>query len=735
MRQITRLSICFLFFILTAVTQAQENSRKLSPYTKVFLSSIRQTEESSVQKRALYKRAAVRQVGNRNYLSAFIYLTENAGTETLVQQGVEISTRAGDLITAQIPVDVIESVAALPEVKYVQMGTPVQKRMDKARAASGVDKVQAGTPPLAAPYFGKDIVIGIIDNGFEYGHPNFYSTDHSALRIKKVWDQNAFEGNIPSKFSYGAEYTQQESILAAIYDAAASHGTHVAGIATGADRSAANNYYGVAGESEIVLVAQAGSSTNVADGIKYIFDYADSVGKPCVINLSLGSYIGPHDGTSAFDVLTDQLQGKGRLLVGSAGNEAGKKIHISKTFNATDSIFKTFLKFKDNVGCDIWGEAGKDFKIQLCIYDTLTLDTFYISPEYSTTDVNSETRLNLTAPTGKVIRGSFYISTGNDPQNNKPNAFFYSALTAMPEKYCLGLSVKATDGRINAWTDESLCSFTNRSHAAWSDGDDLYTIGEIGGTGKQIITVGAYVSNTTYTNLNNENQATSETLNTLASFSSTGPTIDGRMKPEITAPGSIIASSVSSYDTANPTERVKSTEINGKTYYYGMMQGTSMAAPYVTGVLATWLQANPTLTPDEIKAILQKTAINDSFTGNLLPNGNSSWGYGKIDAYAGIVEAIKQSTAINETPVSSQSVLMYISRDNQQLINFLFTQEDSNVQINVFNVNGQKLLSKQVGEISGRQEETIDLGGMPKGLYLIKISGNKLNQVFKASTK
>lgn len=730
--------LCFIIlFSLSAITQAQENSKKLSPFTKSFLTNIKQPEGSSAQKRSFVKRAAIRQIGINEYLGAFVRLAESAGTEALEELGVKIGTRCKEIVTAQIPLSAVESVAALPEVTYIQIGSPVHKQMDKARAASGVDKVQSGMSPLNAPYWGKDVVIGIIDNGFEYGHPAFYTSDHTALRIKKVWDQNAYEGNAPSKFGYGAEYVNQDSILAALYDIAdASHGTHVAGIATGADKSSENGYYGVAGESEIILVSQGGTSTYIADGIKYIFDYADSIGKPCVVNLSLGTYIGPHDGTSTFDVLADQLQGKGRLLVGSAGNEAGKKIHTSGNFSATDSIFRTFVNFKDNVACDIWGETDKNFKVQLCLYDTLTMDTLYITPEYNTTDLNNGTRINLTSLTNRIVRGSIYLSTGTDPQNKKPNVYFYSEFTAMPEKYCLGLIFKAKDGSINAWADESICSFTNRNRIGWSDGDNFCSIGEIGGTGKQIITVGAYATKTSYTNLDQTNLTMNETLNSLASFSSAGPTVDRRMKPEITAPGSIIISSVSSYDSTNPSERVKSTEINGKIYYYGMMQGTSMAAPNVCGVLATWLQANPKLTPDEVKAILQKTAINDSFTGDLIPSGNNTWGYGKIDAFKGLLEVIKQSTSIEETfSLPSTSVLMYATQGNRQLINFLFTQEDSNVQISIFNVNGQKLLSKQIGTISSKQEETINLENMPKGFYLIKISGNNLNQVFKVNTK
>jgi subtilisin family serine protease len=734
MKKITLLFFYFMFFFLAA-TQAQVTSKKLSPYTRSFLARINQPDVSPTQIKTLQKKAGVKQSGLQEYVSTFIYLDENAETQALEQSGVKTNTRIGNIITAQIPVDMLETVAALPEVKYVQMGTPICKKMDKARVASKVDKVQTGISPLTGPFLGKNVVVGIIDNGFEYGHPNFYNKDHTEYRIKRVWDQNALTGISPTGFSYGKELSTQADILAAANDmTGVSHGTHVAGIAAGADTSNGNTYYGIAGDADIVLVSCTKSNSDVVDGIKYIYDYATSVGKPCVINISLGSFGGPHDGTSSFDVLTDQLQGKGKLLVGAAGNEGSSNMHVSKTFNQTDTIFRTFCG-SDNIDCDIWGEVGKKYKVQVCVYDTINKKTIYTSPEYSASEdlFDKDIKL-LTATSG--ARGHVYLNSGLDPQTNKPNIYMSSAITSVSDGNCIGIIIKATEGTVNGWTDAQYSNFNSYNQTGWSDGDKNCSIDEVGGTGKQIISVGAYVSNTTYTNLDNTQYTTpDESLYKLATFSSTGPTTDGRMKPEITAPGTIIASSVSSYDATDPASRVKATTVDGKTYYYGMMAGTSMSTPYVTGVLATWLQANPELTPDEVKSILQKTAINDFYTGAILPNGNNTWGYGKIDAYSGILEVIKQSTAINEIPALPQSILMYSTTDNQRLLKFLFTQGDTNVQIDVFNVNGQKLQNKKIAEVTSKQEETIDLVNLPKGLYLIKITGDKLNQVFKASTK
>src|SRR5262249_43401451 len=95
----------------------------------------------------------------------------------------------------------------------------------------------------------------------------------------------------------------------------------------------------------------------------------------------------------------------------------------------------------------------------------------------------------------------------------------------------------------------------------------------------------------------------SRTDDVVASYSSSGPTIDGILKPDITAPGSRIVSSMSPKDyiiTANPNLKI--------TNEYMMLSGTSMSAPAVSGTVAMMLDAQPLLTPNAVKAILMFTA-------------------------------------------------------------------------------------------------------------------------------
>ena len=213
---------------------------------------------------------------------------------------------------------------------FVDIGFKYDIKMDSARYYSNADIVQNGGGrcySLSKGYCGKDVVVGIIDVGFDYTHRNFYDTTETRYRVKRVWDQNA-SGTAPSGFNYGNELTTQSAILAALYSHNnQTHGCHVAGIAGGggANDNNTRKYRGMAPESDLVFVSTNGNSSRLYDGIKYVFAYAASVGKPCVVNLSWGGHVGPHDGTDAVDQNCDgyilRNYPEGSLIVISAGNE------------------------------------------------------------------------------------------------------------------------------------------------------------------------------------------------------------------------------------------------------------------------------------------------------------------------------------------------------------------------------------------------------------------------------
>jgi minor extracellular serine protease Vpr len=718
-----------LFLPLYLFSQAFKTG-KISPFTAHFLSSYDGNATDSTTISKLQNRFLLKKIKNQDYVNAFILLNDNADLDVLRSNGVKINIILPTIITAQVPVQDLENIAMLPQVRNIQIGTPVHRKMNRARALTNVDQVQAGTN-LSSPFLGKHVVIGIIDSGIEYGHINFFDSTGTTLRIKHVWDQN-ITGISPTGFSYGTEYTTQSAILAAKFDnQTETHGTHVTGIAAGADKSNNNIYYGVAPGADIAMVSynlndQTSDNVSISDGLKYLYDYATSVNEPCVVNMSLGLQIGPHDGTSAFDQVCDALQGKGRLLVGAAGNEGSDSLHISQTFTPTNSTLKTFFGYYKNTKLtglsDIWGDANKTFSIRVVVYNRSTGVEVYTTPALDAASSVSKT-YTLTSANG--ASGTIQVFTERNAVNNKPNAFVASDMSSINAGNSIGIILTAQNGTVHAWADDFYSYFTGNKLSGWTNGNSANSVGEIGGTGKQIISVGAYVSKTTFTNIQGTSYRSPETLNQIASFSSTGPTIDGRTKPDITAPGSVVISSYSSAIISDPNYSnyiVKKSTVKGKNYYYGQLEGTSMATPMVTGILATWLEAKNDLSPDEVRTVLQQTSITDSYTGTIPSTGNNTWGSGKIDALSGILACLKLAM-LQKVQTSSDNYFIYPNPTSGTIF-ILFGKKDSNVQLSVYNLNGQRVYTQQLGDVAIAQEATITLPSLATGVYLVTLSGN-----------
>lgn len=702
---------------------------KLSPYTRHFMNAV--NKENTADRYVVKKSTDQLPV----MIPAFIHFNDDCPAELPAEYGIRPRTVVGSIMTADIPLDVLEEVAALDCIKYIEMGTPVEQKLDNARKDTKVDVVHAGTE-LPEEYRGKGVIVGIVDNGFELGHPNFYTRDKSELRIKRLWDQNA-SGNAPENFGYGCEYVTQEEILAKTTDSNSStHGTHVLGIAAGADNTDERNLYGVATDAEIVLVALDGNdmidsdNTKVVDAVKYIFDYADSVDKPCVINLSLGSHLGPRDGSSTFDVMTDAMQGPGRLIVGAVGNDGGSKCHVSKSFQgeANDTL-ATFLEFTYTYPqygtAEVWSDSGMELTFVPFIYNIQEnkVEKTYEPATFGAEQLDDRT-YTFTSTTDHVS-GNVSVEGEINPLNGKTHLMltfdvYYSA------DYYYGFYIISPDkGTVNIWTENVYSQFSSYDKAGYVDGDCYSTMGEIGGTGKRIISVGAYVTRDYRTEYGIPHY-TGETLDAIASFSSAGPTVDGRIKPEITAPGTYIISSLSSLYSGSKYKYCTVTW-NDKEYEFGYMQGTSMAAPFVTGVMAVWLQTTPEMTPEEAKEILQKTSRKDSFTGELEEPTNI-WGYGKIDAYEGIRACLGYENAIGQHAADANAHVVTAADDR---VRILFGHADTDVRITVYNPQGMCVARQVMDNVQPGQEASIRLQKNNGGIYMVQLSGKTTESTTK----
>ncbi|MEO6730827.1 MAG: S8 family serine peptidase [Ferruginibacter sp.] len=585
-----------------------------------------------------------------NYVNAFIAVTNDFNIIDFASFGFLPGTINKAIITGMVPVENIEAIANHPHVVYFSAEEKARPAMDSARNSTGVSLVHQGYQ-LSQSYFGDGVVVGIVDIGLNYNHPNFYdNTGQNNFRIKRVWEQLTAGGPSPAGYSYGRELMTEASILNAQRDVTIySHGTQVAGIAAGAGGGIGNTYTGVAPKADIVMVSTDGTPSKLLDGVAYIMNYAATVNKPCVVNLSWGSHIGPHDGTSAFDQGCDLLTGPGKIIVGAAGNQGADSIYLTRSYSGVDTSLFSFVRFpfssqgtNGQTNIDIWGVPNQDFKVAVNIYNIST-NQYEDNTIYYSASTNATVLDTLYDKDAVPQRCFLSLSTGINPLNNKPHVLvnINNAQQGNNDQY-IQIEVTGKNTQTKAWAADGSAIFSSRGYGGnVLGGSTSSTMGELGGTGQSIISVGAYASEVSYTSLNGSTitLAPASTIGSIASFSSRGPTADGRTKPDITAPGRVIMSSVNRYDANYPVGSngiVAVVTNNGNNWHYGASQGTSMSTPIVTGTVALWLQADRTLTPAQIKTYLKDSAITDAFTGTIPSGGSNIWGYGKVDAYRGL---------------------------------------------------------------------------------------------------
>lgn len=661
------------------------------------------------------------------------YVTIDPALTSWQQLGVTPIAENAGTATVRLTLDALQRLAKQQGVEYIQITSGATQMLNLARQEAGTDQIHKGTD-LPQAYTGEGVVVGVVDAGFDYMHAAFRRPADGALRIKRVWEQRAttLDGaSAPAKYGYGIELNTPELIEKAQGDSDSnSHGTHVAAIAAGSDAYKDGAYVGNAPDADIVLVAldlNASTNADISNAVQYIFDYADEVGKPCVVNLSLGNQDGPHDGTSTFDTMTDAMQGPGRLIVGAAGNHRTDAFHIDHTFATADAApLRTFVKYKvapsnsvSDGTIEIWGEKGVDFTVDIAAYSTFNKKdarSTTVYPAEGVTDVDF----------GKYATGTWKVASEVSPLNGKPHVVLTSALTSIRNNYAIALTVTPkTAGRVNIWSDNTYLALESRDIEGFSAPDAASsTLCEIGGTGKRILTVGSYTTRNEYTTNGGQQATLQETVGDLSSFSSYGPTVDGRMKPNITAPGCFIISAVSNNDASGNLMYAEYNENFGRYNQYGYMQGTSMASPFVAGIVATWLQAYPQLTPEQLHEIVQNTARKDNFTATA---PDSNWGYGKINALDGLRQCIeKQETGCVSVAMPFDGTVRIT--DGNIVLGFA---RDTQVTLCLTSMTGSTLFSKQLGKRSAGETLSVAVPQLPKGVYLLSVKTPTATKTFK----
>ena len=740
--------IISIFFLISGI-EAQQITPKLSPLTKKYLNEIRNKADN----RRKVQNYVYKIFGNTTFISALIKVNNAISDAQLNSLGIKIGTRAGNIWTAQIPIENIEAFILLTGIDYIQLDEPAFPTLDSARIDTRVDSVHAGYG-LPMSYNGEGVVVGVVDAGFDFGHPAYFDTTGTGYRVKKVWLQKNTTGPAPSGYSYGTEVTDSTTLWNIGTDNGQSHATHVSGICAGSGFGSpqnGNKFRGIAYKSDLVLVGITPDksqwvSTGVSDmidGINYIFSYANSVNKPAVVNLSWGSPLGPHDGTGLFSQALDNLTGPGKIFVCSAGNNGDNFIHIQKTFSASDSLVQTFLEIADSpegkkTWVDMWGDSGKTFCVKVSLYNgTQISSTGFICLDDSVHD------LFLSGSNNDTCFVS--VTTSSAEFNMKPHIFLdFNNKASDVDSVCI--SVKGTDGTIHFWnsfvsnTSGYYGVFSSHGYPWATDGDHEISISDIASS-KSAITVGAYASKTEWTNISQAsyNYNSYVVKGDLVPFSSHGPTTDGRVKPDITAPGLTVGSALNSYDSAfmstgpyyffvinlfNDSSRLRD-------YPYGQLSGTSMSSPVVSGIAALLLQIKNDLVPQEIKDIFTQTAIKDNYTGIIPPGGNNTWGNGKVNAYGSVKRVIQIVNGIKGVNNNLSHVNLFPNPNDGNFTLDYYGNKNEMLEVELFNLTGQNIFLEKWKTTAGLNSKSINVKNINAGIYFIKISSSQVQSVVK----
>lgn len=709
----TRITCLALFLVIAVAAMAQATDyNKLSRYVRMALTD----------HRATMRRASGQ---DRRELCALVR-TKTADTTPLTESGCRVLTSFGDLHVAAIPLRVLSSLSSYPSVVRIEAGAPHSVTMDTTICVVRAAEAHAGIN-LPQAFTGRCVVVGVQDIGFDLTHPNFYDVAVTGSRIRCLWDQLSTD-TIGSDLYVGADYRTVEAVQAYAHTRdglVQTHGTHTLGSAAGSGYD--TPYRGVAYESDICLVNNVVSSDLVfvdsadvykytyatdALGFKYIFDYAASRGMPCVVSFSEGSYEDFRGDDVLFYAALDSLVGPGRILVASAGNEGLQVNHFCKPVGMESA--RTWLISNGSTG-GLTAKSKKPFTLSLQFFSADNSHTDYT---LSAADIFA-CEDSLLTDTLVVDSLPYYITALAYPS-------CYDSTETVIEAYAkteaqLGVT-RPVAAQVNGGQAEIDCYRCSGYIVPITQGigDNHYSI-HSPGSAPSVICVGATGYRTGFYNYLGEYRSFDQGTNgMLSGYSSVGPTFDGRIKPDVVAPGTNVISSYSSfYLENNPwandiNSDVAHFDFNGRTYAWNSNSGTSQATPVVAGAIALWLQAKPTLTTEEVLGVLSRTCRHYDET---LTYPNNYYGYGEIDVYRGLLDVLGIN-AIKEISPSQSAVRATLGSEGSLELRFDSPLSHSAL-LRIYTVSGQLVLQKSLSQ--GLDTFTVQLPRLASGVYALQI--------------
>lgn len=692
---------------------------------------------------------------------ALVTLESEGGAEALRAAGYEVESVIGRVAIVNMPVSRTESLAAMPQVVQISMGKELTPMLNKARAASHVTEVQEGTD-LPQAYDGTGVIAGLMDTGLDPNHVNFRNADGKGdSRVKMVW-------TVTGRNAAVATYSTPTQIERFTTDnSGETHGTHVLGIIAGAYNGAGTYgtisktgnamqgktkvpYYGVARGADLAVAGGTLSDACIAKAVGKIVEYAETEGKPVVVNLSLGSTIGPHDGTDGICQVLAEL-GKKAIICVSSGNDGMGAVSIPKTFTSTDTQFKTVVNPTSNNTyegtVDAWCNTSDLFTGSFLIIDTndgsvayrhdvsdnLFGGTYIIgSSQYAGYANVDETPAEFT----KAFTGTVTLSSNISTSNNRYNVSAYFEMSRSSGnsdgRYVPALMYSGAAGVSMTVFSPPGMSLGNGDMAGFTAGSPVNSANDMA-CGDNVLAVGSYNSRNswpvymgTFRYLGGY-QAYADTyypVGGMSPFTSYGVQVNGKSVPTFCAPGCMIVSSISTpyFNRAGLTNAaivgVAQSELpNTSTVrqnYWDAMMGTSMASPYAAGVCTLMLQADPTLTYEKVREIITSTCVRDEPVISAF--NQVQWGAGKLNALEALKKTVAQSAGVGTVMADDMNFFVTPVADGYEV----FAAGDTALRVTLYDIQG-----RPVAEARGNADgtATVSTSGLRGGIYILTATG------------
>ena len=692
----------------------------------------------------------------KSRVCAFVRLRDG-GEKNLLDNGCRVLARFGDIVIADTGLSKVPVLAAADGICRIEAEQGNAVALDSMAVftdALPVFNAQA----LPQAYTGSGVVMGVQDVGFDLTHPTFYDSD-GRCRISRLWDQLSAD-TIGSTMYVGAEYTGESAVASYAHSRdglTQYHGTHTLGIAAGG--GAGTPYRGMAPGTDICLVSNAvtGDEDYIAEadrykytyatdalGFKYIFDYADSQGKPCVISFSEGSKQDLHGDDQLYYEVLRRMTGPGHIIVASAGNEGVRNGYVAKPCGRESA--GTFLTTWGNQ-LDFTVKGSGQYKLRSTLYNipssTTTSDGVALSGGNAVLTISPDDVARMSADSTLSdtvwVDGVQYVQTVRAYRSGYDSMEWAMDVAVSGPRhlgYDLPLSVELVGRDSSAemyMMSGTMCG--NADHPSINDSDNTHSLLSPS-TAPAVICAGGTACRPVYSNYEGKEVVQSWGVSgERGTYSSIGPTVDGRAKPDVMAPGANVVSAVSSFYLDDEKQAagvddniVLKQSAGGREYCWMAAGGTSMSAPAVGGIIALWLQANPRLTPDDILGIIARTSRP---CGDYGEQTHMYCGYGMIDAYRGLLDILGLSAVEGISQCNPRAWNVRVDSQRHLLIEPCVRSMENAAchadqlpcikRVRVYDTGGTLVCSRLASNNPSLSAFNIDMSAFSRGVYVVQV--------------